>query len=102
MFIVKKIVIQNGFAFVYFLSSFYTKESILNSVTVYSQFFKAEVSQVGKYFVVKVLKINDLDNSYSLEVLVNEFSNYVLSCEYDESLLDIANKNDGLGEENGF
>ncbi|MCA9459399.1 MAG: HxsD-like protein [Nanoarchaeota archaeon] len=93
----KKIVVKDGFAFVYFLSSFYTDKSILNSIEVYSQFFSAEVSKLGKYSIVK---LRNLDSSYSLEILANEFSNYVLSCEYNGELVEVR-ENEGVVS-NGF
>lgn len=72
----KKIVIQENFAFVYLNSNFYTKKSITVALEVYKDFFKGYLSQLGKYNVVKIEKLN---NDFTLEQLANEFLNYVLS-----------------------
>ena len=78
----KKIVIKDNFAFVYLNSNFYTKASIISALDVYKDFFKANLAEnLGKYSVVKIEKIND---DFSLEELANEFLNYVLSNEHQQ------------------
>lgn len=72
----KKIVIKDNFAFVYLNSSFYTKDAINSALEVYKDFFKAQISELGKYSVVKIEKLND---DFTLEALAYEFLNYVLS-----------------------
>jgi hypothetical protein len=74
----KKIVLQNGFAFVYLNSSFYNKDCILSSIETYKEFFSAHFSQLGKYFIVKIENISD----HETKTLAEEFSNYLLSQEY--------------------
>ena len=79
----KKIVIKDNFAFVYLNSSFYSKSSILSALEVYKDFFKGNLAEnVGKYNVVKIEKLNE---DFSLEELANEFLNYVLSNEHQNS-----------------
>lgn len=72
----KKIVIKDNFAFVYLNSSFYTKKAIMSALEIYKDFFKGYLSELGKYNVVKIEKLN---NDFTLEALANEFLNYVLS-----------------------
>ncbi len=78
----KKIVLKDDFAFVYLNKLFYTKEFILDTIKDYKDFFKASITDVGKYVVLKIEKIND---DYSLEVLVKEYLNLLLSKEYGVS-----------------
>jgi len=79
----KKIVIKDNFAFVYLNSSVYSKSSILSALDVYKDFFKGNLAEnVGKYHVVKIEKLNQ---DFSLEELANEFLNYVLSNEHQNS-----------------
>lgn len=75
----KKIVIQDNFAFLYFNSQFYTNEAILRTIEVYCDFVQTSLKQVGKYFV---LKIEPKNNDYSLLQLCDEISNYLLSEEH--------------------
>lgn len=75
-----KLVLKDGFAFVYLNKNFYSKESILNTLKVYQEFFNAKLTEIGKYFTIKIEKIND---DYSIETLAREFSNYLIAQEYE-------------------
>lgn len=75
----KKIVIKDNFAFIYLNSNFYNKEVIIMTIDIYKDFFKAQISQIGKYYIIKIEKIN-LD--FTLENISNEFLNYILANEY--------------------
>lgn len=74
-----KIVIKEGFGFVYLNRNFYDKSVVLNTLVVYEEFFRSSLSEIGNYFVVRVDRI---DESYSVEELLREFSNYLINGEY--------------------
>ncbi len=76
----KKIVIQNNFAYLYLNSNFYEKNSILNTIRIYSDFLKFNFKKIGNYYVVKMELI---DNNFSISKLINEFINYLLSIEFE-------------------
>jgi len=76
----KKIVINKDFAFIYLNPNFYNKESILTTINQYKDFINSSISQLGKYYVVKIERKT---NDYSLETLANEISNYILSIEFE-------------------
>ena len=78
----KKIVLKDDFAFIYLNKLFYTKELILDTIGEYKDFFKASITEVGKYIVLKIEKVND---DYPLEVLAKEYLNLLLSKEYGVS-----------------
>jgi len=71
-----KIIIKDNFAFLYLNKSFYDKKSIIDTIEIYTEFFKAKTEETEKYFIIKIEKIN---NEFSIENLVNEFLNYLLS-----------------------
>ena len=75
----KKIVFKDDFAFVYLSKNFYDVNVIKKTIEVYSEFVSFSFGEVGKYFVLKAIQV---DLSYSLDVLVNEFLNYLVSEEF--------------------
>ncbi len=77
----KKIVLKDNFAYVYLNMNFYSKDKILQTLNVYKEFFKSSITELGKYFVVKIEK---LDENFSLEQLSKEFANYLLAQEYEK------------------
>ena len=74
----KKIVLKDNFAFIYLNKNIYSKESILEAIEIYKEFFKSSITQLGDYTTVK---IEPIDTEYEIQVLANEFSNYILSLE---------------------
>ena len=74
----KKIVLKDSFAFVYLNQSFYSQKSVLEAIETYKEFFKASTTSLGKYIVVKIENLSD----HPLETIANEFSNYIISNEY--------------------
>lgn len=81
----KKIIIKDNFAFLYLSDLFYKKEAILTTIKIYDEFVSASFSNLGNYFVIK-FELKSLD--YKLEKIVNEFSNYLLSVEYELNSLE--------------
>jgi hypothetical protein len=77
----KQLVLKDNFAYLYLNVNFYSTEKILNTLVVYKEFFKPSTSELGKYFVVKIEK---LDENFSLEELAREFLNYLISKEYEK------------------
>lgn len=75
----KKIIIKDDFAFIYLNKNFYKKELIINTFKTYEEFFTATITKLGKYYIIKIQKIN---NDYELDILANEFLNFILSEEY--------------------
>lgn len=74
----KTLVVKDTFAFLYLHEDIYSLTSILTSIHTYSEFFKVSKNKIGKY---STLKIESLSKEYSLQELVHEFMNYLLSVE---------------------
>lgn len=75
----KKIIIKDNFAFLYLSSDFYTKEAILSTINIYSDFLETTFKEIGKYFVLRLEKKTE---DYDLSVLLDEMLNFILSEEY--------------------
>ena len=75
----KKIVLKEGFAFLYLNKNFYNKENILESLKEYKDFFKGHFTDLGKYFIIKVENTSD----YETKTLAEEFANFLISKEYE-------------------
>ncbi len=80
----KKIVFKDNFAFIYLNKKFYKKYNIINTLEIYNEFFKSSISEIGNYITIKIEKIN---NDYSLNILAKEFANYLISKEYEKNEL---------------
>ena len=76
----KKPVIKGNFAFLYLRKGFYSENGVLSAINAYSDFLRVFRSDMGKYCVLKLEKIDD---SYTLEELSNELLNYILGCEFE-------------------
>ena len=76
----KTLVLQNDFAYLYLNRAFYRKELIMDTFETYKEFLKANIKEMGKYFVVK---LNLVDNNFTIEVLSREFLNYLIAKEYE-------------------
>lgn len=74
----KKIVFQDGFAFLYFNSIFYNKDTILKTIEIYKDFGDFFLNELGNYYILKI--VNSIE--YDLEEVSSNFMNYVLSLEY--------------------
>lgn len=74
-----KTVIKDNFAFLYLNKEFYDKEPILISLKEFNEIIKSEVSQVGKYYIIKISLIN---NKFKIEQIINEITNYIMGEEY--------------------
>ena len=77
----KKIVIKDNFALIYFPQSFYSKKIIIDTLETYKEILKGQVGEIGKYFVTK---IEPITNDYSIKLLCKEYSNYILSQEKEK------------------
>lgn len=77
----KKLVLKEDFAFIYLNKSFYTKELIIKTLSIYKEFFNSSINELGKYIV---LKLELVDTSFKIEELSREYLNYLLSEQYQK------------------
>jgi hypothetical protein len=74
-----KIIYKDNFAFLYLTKNFYDKQAIFNSLEDYSDFLEYLYMDEENYHIIK---ISSKDEDYTLNNLVDEFLNYVVSEEY--------------------
>lgn len=78
----KKIVIKDSFAFIYLNKEFYNPVSIKISLNQYSEFVNSSISELGKYYVIK---LDLMDYSFTFKEIANEITNYIMSEEYNKT-----------------
>ncbi|MCA9486025.1 hypothetical protein H6501_02775 [Candidatus Woesearchaeota archaeon] len=78
-------VLKDTFAFLYLEKNIYSKRAIQASLEAYSEFVGAALQDMGTYTVVRLEPKGD---DFSLDELVPEFLNFVLSEEYKSSATD--------------
>lgn len=75
----KKIVVQDSYAFIYLNKQVYSKEALKQTITDFKEFITPSYKEFGNYITLK-LEANTTD--YSLETLSNEFMNYLCGVQF--------------------